>query len=619
MQSLVQELGSLVDREKGPRVLFINATELGGGVAEMRLDTIALCRDLNLRAQWLVIDGAERFYNVTVHMHEGIQNPNYAPLAPHEIEIFHLNTIANFLRLEKDHPLSEIDVIWIDDPQPLGLAPLLKILYPKMIVVWRCHVHLDAEPSIRSFINDLTSGNLHPDRDNLLLHFLRSRGHGINVAPPVDLQVFHREVFATNLGLPLGKAHIMPPCINPLSFKNLEINDSLIRSTLVKYGIMPGPKDGCYSNVPPYILEVSRFDPYKGPLELITAFRDATLTMPLKLQSEIRLVLVSSLPGDNPSGVRLARLLQEYVDSLDLSAFPEEQRAGAPNDLRKRIHLLMLDDKAPWERLLERLHQVRKSSGEVNADRVTKIAREVRDLARVPIPDAVASLQHCGLVSPEVAAALAADPLPDGVSFSPQQKLALLDILESRRAQHRVDPGGTAVTRRRAEQDCLTGKEINAFEVNALQSGALITVQFSSKEGFGLTVSESLVKSVPGYEGLTICTLVGGIRPQAEACDCFKIEYPVEEVSASLKEYRSLPDYPSTSYLRALSSRIASRSSVALLVDFIRTGAALPKEERQRRCRAAREAVFANFSTWVNVHNILKGMVQAGKCSVLGA
>jgi len=616
MQLLAREIRDLRNWRKSPRAVFINATELGGGVAEMRLDTIALFRDLNFRAEWLVMDGADRFYKVTVHMHEGIQNPKYSPLEAHETEIFHLTNIANFLRLEQDHPLSDMDVLWIDDPQPLGLAPLVKMLYPNLLVIWRCHVHVDAEPSIGSFIKDLTSGNLHPERDHLLINFLKARGRIVSKTPPVDIQVFHREVFATNLDVPLDKAHIMPPCINPLSFKNMDLNDSLIRSTLVKYGIMPGPRAGRYSNVPPYVLEVSRYDPYKGPLELITAFRKAVLNMPLDLQREIRLVLVSSLPGDNPSGVRLARILQEFVDSLDLSEFPEDQRADGPNDLRKRIHLLMLDDKAPWERVLDRLQHFRHMSF-FSPDRVSKIAREMRELARLPIHDAVAKLQHCGLITSEVAAHLAADPLPNGVSLTAQQKFALLDVLETRKAGRRVaqDPGGTPVTLRNAERDSMTGKEINAFEVNALQSGALVTVQFSSKEGFGLTVSESLVKAVPGYEGVTVCTLVGGIIPQAEACDCFSIEYPPAEVAESLTEYRSLPDHPDTNYLQSLAARIEKRSSVVKLVKDLETGATMPKREIERRSRAARKGVLENFSTWVNVHNILRAMGKAAKFS----
>eukprot|EP00928_Gymnodinium_smaydae_P079738 TRINITY_DN63597_c0_g1_i1.p1 TRINITY_DN63597_c0_g1~~TRINITY_DN63597_c0_g1_i1.p1 ORF type:complete len:714 (-),score=168.10 TRINITY_DN63597_c0_g1_i1:121-2217(-) len=606
MQKLLRDAATTCQLKQSSRVVFINATELGGGVAEMRLDTIALMRDLGARAKWLVMDGAERFFKVTVHMHEGIQNSHHVPLEAHETEVFQLTTIQNFLRLEQEHHPSEIDVLWIDDPQPLGIATLVKTLFPRTVVIWRCHVHVDAEASVKSFINDMATGSLQPERDHLLLAFLASRGHHGPVRG-VDLQVFHRTSFAENLGVPSARAHIMPPCINPLSFKNMEVNDALVEATLVKYGVMPGPRVGRDARVPPFVLEVSRFDPYKGPLELITAFREAVRRLPEDIQREIRLVLVSSLPGDNPSGVRLARQLQEFVDSLDLSGFPADQQAGAPRDLRKRIVLLMLDDKAPWERLVERL---RRESG-YDPDRLEGISREVRELANLPIPEAVASLEHCGLIPPSLVPKLLKDPLPSGVVFTAEQKSAMLEVLLDCRS--RRQPGGTAVTRRRAEQDSLTGKEINAFEVNALQSAALVTVQFSSKEGFGLTVSESLVKSLPGYEHVLVTTLVGGLRPQAEACECLKIEYPPDEATASLEEYRKLPEHPVEPYLRSLAARIAARSSVRKLEEHLLTATKMPVDERLRMSEAARKGVLKNFSTWANVHDISRGIAKASK------
>lgn len=601
--------GTIYDKLKLDRpanVLFVNATELGGGVAEMRLDTIALFRDLKISAKWLVIDGADPFYKVTVHMHEGIQNPGYAPMTGKEVDTFHLTNIQNFLRMEQAHPLNEVDIVWIDDPQPLGTGLLVKTLYPQTLVLWRCHVHVDAEQSIKSLVKDLVTGTLDSERDGVLLEFLSKRGHP-GVTRSYDAFVFHKQAFADNLGLgDSGKVFNMLPCINPLSFKNMTITDSLIEATLVKYGIM-GPRIGRDAKVPPIVLEVSRYDPYKGPLELITAFTEAARLLPESLQLEIVLVLVSSLPGDNPSGIRMARILQEFVDSLDLSGLPQSCQAGGKRDLRKRIFLLMLDDKAPWERLVDRLCE---DSG-FDKDRISGIAREVQELAELPITDAVDHLDYCGLIDSDLAKKLVRDPLPTGVTCTVQQKAALLQVLsETRKRKH---PGGTAVTKHRAERGCFTGKELNAFEVNALQSAALLNVQFSSKEGFGLTVSEALVKSLPGYEGPMAVTLVGGIRPQAEVCECLTIEYPADEIAASLATYRQLPDHPDEAFLRGLFKEVLARASVQQLVSHIVKGCTMPDEERVRMSAAARTGVLHNFSTWVNIHNILKAMALAAK------
>lgn len=270
----------------------------------------------------------------------------------------------------------------------------------------------------------------------------------------------------------------------------------------------------------------------------------------------------------------------------------------------------MLDDRAPWERLVDRLSA---DSG-FDSDRVEGIKREIQELAELPVADIVASLDYSGLITPDLAAKLTREPLPEGVSCTASQKAALLRVLaETRKRKH---PGGTAVTLHRAKQGCFTGKELNAFEVNALQSNALVNVQFSSKEGFGLTVSEALVKNLPGYEGTMVVTLVGGIKPQADVCECFSIEYPPEDIAASLQVYRSLPDHPQSQYFQDLFVNIAGRPSVKKLTESLLKGCLLPETERVRLAEGARKGVLSNFSTWVNIHNILKGMALATKAPV---
>ncbi|MES1920215.1 hypothetical protein MHBO_001906 [Bonamia ostreae] len=47
----------------------------------MRPNNARFMREFNIDGDWAVIDGCEDFYNATVHIHEGIQNPNYSPLS----------------------------------------------------------------------------------------------------------------------------------------------------------------------------------------------------------------------------------------------------------------------------------------------------------------------------------------------------------------------------------------------------------------------------------------------------------------------------------------------------------------------------------------------------------
>ena len=55
----------LAEQVKGRRLLHINSTKLGGGVAEMLRSQLPLLKDLGVDAQWQNISGTETFFNVT--------------------------------------------------------------------------------------------------------------------------------------------------------------------------------------------------------------------------------------------------------------------------------------------------------------------------------------------------------------------------------------------------------------------------------------------------------------------------------------------------------------------------------------------------------------------------
>ena len=50
---------------RGARVLHVNATAFGGGVAEILATLVPLMNDVGLEADWQVIKGADEFFNVT--------------------------------------------------------------------------------------------------------------------------------------------------------------------------------------------------------------------------------------------------------------------------------------------------------------------------------------------------------------------------------------------------------------------------------------------------------------------------------------------------------------------------------------------------------------------------
>jgi trehalose synthase len=108
--------------------------------------------------------------------------------------------------------------------------------------------------------------------------------------------------------MPLDRVIFAPPCIDPLSVKNLELPRPFVEEITRQYGVRP--RD-------PLLVQVSRFDPWKDPIGVIEAFRMVRDEFPTA-----QLVLAGSMATDDPEGFH-------YWELTD------EARAGDPD-----IHLL---------------------------------------------------------------------------------------------------------------------------------------------------------------------------------------------------------------------------------------------------------------------------------------
>jgi trehalose synthase len=69
----VDEIRALAADLQGARVLHVNATKFGGGVAEILPTLTALMRDAGLDAEWRIIPGEDAFFDVTKRIHNGLQ------------------------------------------------------------------------------------------------------------------------------------------------------------------------------------------------------------------------------------------------------------------------------------------------------------------------------------------------------------------------------------------------------------------------------------------------------------------------------------------------------------------------------------------------------------------
>src|SRR5215211_5644210 len=136
----VAQLRQLAAPLEGARIVHVNATPYGGGVAEILRSEIPLLRDLGLLADWKLITGDQIFFSVTKTIHNGLQGAT-RELTPAERETYLTHSTRNARLLQEEY-----DLVVVHDPQPL---PLLR-LHGKGAArwVWRCHIDTSEPISI---------------------------------------------------------------------------------------------------------------------------------------------------------------------------------------------------------------------------------------------------------------------------------------------------------------------------------------------------------------------------------------------------------------------------------------------------------------------------------------
>ena len=258
-RDLYEEIQDLLERVKGARVLHVNATAFGGGVAEILYTLVPLMRDAGLEAEWRVMLGAEPFFNVTKGFHNALQGAPY-DLTDESRAIFEQYNRESAAALAQSG--KEWDIVFVHDPQPALLKHFSGGLTPETKWIWRCHIDTSTP-------NEGVLDYLSP--------YIRD----------YDAQIYTMQQY-TPPGVDLSGLVIIPPAIDPLSPKNMALSADDARFITNQFGVDPER---------PFLLQVSRFDPWKDPLGVIDAYRIVKEEVP-----EVQLVLVGSMAHDDPEG-----------------------------------------------------------------------------------------------------------------------------------------------------------------------------------------------------------------------------------------------------------------------------------------------------------------------------
>jgi len=263
---VIRQLKLLAKPLRGMTILHVNSTRTGGGVAEILTKLVPLTNELGLKARWEVIEGSPQFYQCTKLFHNALQG-QVAPIPEGLLAEYRRVNHVNAERLRGD--LAQADVVFIHDPQPAALLAHVPERRGKWI--WRCHI--DAS---------------HPYRP--AWRFLR------DVVAGYDASVFSLADFAQMLPHP---AYLIPPSIDPLSEKNIELPEEEINACCEQFGI---------DRTRPMVLQVSRFDRFKDPVGVVNAFRLARDFVP-----GLQLVLAGGGAADDPEGEAVLRETESAV------------------------------------------------------------------------------------------------------------------------------------------------------------------------------------------------------------------------------------------------------------------------------------------------------------------
>ncbi len=248
------ELRCLAAPLRGATVVHVNATAVGGGVAEILQRLVPLQRGFGLDAHWYALDGDEQFFRTTKRIHNALQGQEQSIASSewdHYLDVNRANLAG------QEDVLRRADFVVVHDPQPAALRTLLGRQAGRW--AWRCHIdlsnpHRGTWRRLRSLVN------------------------------PYDASVFSLNSFARQLDHPQV---VIPPAIDPLTDKNRPLDDATVDDVCRRLGVR--------RDVPLFV-QVSRFDRFKDPVGVVEAFRL------LRRHREATLVLAGGGASDDPEG-----------------------------------------------------------------------------------------------------------------------------------------------------------------------------------------------------------------------------------------------------------------------------------------------------------------------------
>lgn len=261
---LYEEVLALAKPLRGEKIVMINATAYGGGVAEIFKSMVPLMHSIGLDVHWHIMPPNDDFFVVTKAFHNALQGADYE-----------LTDVAKNTYLRHNEHTAKMmtklgaSIYEIHDPQPAAVNQF----YNMGKTIWRCHIDTSTPNQqvwefVRPFIEEYDE----------LIFTMPEYVHG---------------------SLKEKSVHYIAPTIDPLSIKNIPLSRDFARTVVEAVGVDPDR---------PLITQVSRFDPWKDPEGVIDVYRRVKKHVP-----KVQLALVGSMASDDPEGHEIMRNVMEYA------------------------------------------------------------------------------------------------------------------------------------------------------------------------------------------------------------------------------------------------------------------------------------------------------------------
>jgi len=248
----IQEIKDLAQKLSGSRILHINPSAFGGGVAEILFTIVPLMRDTGLEVDWFAIQGNEKIAKITDDICNGLKSKRV------EITREMQNKYLEFCEEHVANIEDKYDYIIIHTSDPVGMVNFKEKFSARWI--WRCDLDISSpDPETWKFLSPLIK--------------------------KFDGSIFTIKQFM-NRDIKFKNFAISPPTIDPLNLKNSILSQEEYKKIVQKFGVNPDR---------PIILQLASCHPSRDPLGIIDAYRIVKEQIP-----DVQLVLITFISSNDP-------------------------------------------------------------------------------------------------------------------------------------------------------------------------------------------------------------------------------------------------------------------------------------------------------------------------------